>query len=116
MAEPVCHLELQVADPARCKAFYAAAFGWQSRPAAPGYEWLDLGGAVTGGIMTRKSAGQDGLTVYLGVTDLTAALARVHGAGGAVVQEPRDVPGHGRYAVIADPEGNRFGLWERSPR
>ena len=114
MAEPICHVELQVADVARCRAFYAAAFGWTARPATADYEWLDLGGPVTGGLMARKPDRPAGLTVFLAVTDLDAALARVCAAGGTVAQAPKVVAGHGRYALVLDPEGNRLGLWERA--
>jgi predicted enzyme related to lactoylglutathione lyase len=113
MPDPICHVELQVNDLPRCKAFYAAAFGWQARPATADYEWLETGGAVTGGIMAGKADRPRGLTVFVAVTDVDAALARVRAAGGQVLEGPRPVPGHGRYALVTDPDGNRLGVWQR---
>ena len=45
---------------------------------------------------------------------LEACLARVTSAGGRVVLEPKPIGDTGRFARFEDPEGNPWGLWERS--
>ena len=42
---------------------------------------------------------------YVAVDDVDAATARVARLGGAVRLEPTDIPGVGRFSVIADPHG-----------
>jgi uncharacterized protein len=50
--------------------------------------------------------------VYLATGDCDATTRRVTDAGGTVVQEPVDVPDQGRAALVKDPTGAQFGLWE----
>ena len=58
------------------------------------------------------SASQAGTLVYLNAgASLDAALGRLERAGGRLVTPPVDLPGDmGRYAHVADSEGNRVGL------
>jgi predicted enzyme related to lactoylglutathione lyase len=44
------------------------------------------------------------------------AAASVAAAGGSVIGEPFDSPGGGRQAVVADPSGAAFCVWEPSER
>jgi predicted enzyme related to lactoylglutathione lyase len=48
-------------------------------------------------------------SVYFGVEDTDAALARIAELGGAVVEPATDTP-YGRLAQAADPAGARFKL------
>ena len=45
------------------------------------------------------------------VADLDAMLAQLRAAGGWVSEKVEDM-GYGRFSWGADPEGNRFELWE----
>ena len=45
---------------------------------------------------------------YIAVDDVDGYAARVHKAGGNVHREPEDIPGIGRFAVVADPHGAAF--------
>jgi predicted enzyme related to lactoylglutathione lyase len=53
-----------------------------------------------------------GWSIYVGVADLQATLTRVGALGGKVVQPPVEVQGEGRFAVVADPTGGVFKLWQ----
>ena len=48
---------------------------------------------------------------YIGVDDVDAFAQRVTAAGGAVRRPPEDIPGVGRFAVVADPDGAGFMLF-----
>jgi predicted enzyme related to lactoylglutathione lyase len=48
--------------------------------------------------------------VYFNVVDTDAAVAQVAGLGGQVLQEPSDLIGVGRVAMLMDPQGAAFGL------
>ena len=49
---------------------------------------------------------------YIWVDSADEAAAKAVEAGGRVVLEPFDVPGAGRMAVLADPEGAEFRVWQ----
>jgi hypothetical protein len=42
---------------------------------------------------------------YFAVDDVDAAVARVEQSKGSIQMAPRDIPGVGRFSVIADPQG-----------
>ena len=49
---------------------------------------------------------------YIWVDDADEAAARAREAGGSVLSEPFDVMDAGRMAVLADPEGAVFCVWQ----
>ncbi|UXU75608.1 MULTISPECIES: VOC family protein [unclassified Paracoccus (in: a-proteobacteria)] len=53
--------------------------------------------------------------IYLDVDDVDATVRRVAELGGKVLRSPADIPGTGRFAVAADPQGAVFGLLQPSP-
>jgi predicted enzyme related to lactoylglutathione lyase len=50
--------------------------------------------------------------IYIIVEDLEESMARCRELGGAVILPPRDYGGAGRYAVLRDPAGAAFALFE----
>jgi predicted enzyme related to lactoylglutathione lyase len=67
----------------------------------------EAGGAIVG----SDDVGSP--TVYFGVEDIDAVVARVEELGGAA-GEKQEIPGVGYYAICEDSEGNRIGLYEDS--
>ena len=53
---------------------------------------------------------------YIWVDKVDASVATVRDAGGTVVAESFDVMDAGRMAVVADPEGAPFCLWQAGQR
>ncbi len=99
------------------KRFYSEVFGWrfEAVDTAPGaYELIYAGDRPIGGAW-RKTATADAtqrsrwLSV-MSVTDVDEVAAKTTGAGGKVMVAPRQLSGRGRAAVLADPEGARFGV------
>lgn len=58
---------------------------------------------------------EQGWMVNFRVTDLDAMLTQLRGAGVDVDDRVELLPGIGRFGWAADPEGNRFELWEPAP-
>jgi predicted enzyme related to lactoylglutathione lyase len=58
---------------------------------------------------------QQGFMLNFRVADLDAMLAQLRAAGVAVDDRLEEMPGIGRFGWAADPEGNRFELWEPAP-
>ena len=109
--------ELMTADPDASKAFYDNVIGWtiEARPSGPmDYRMIDSGnGGQVGGVMRLTEemiAGGAKPTwlFYIGVDDVDASIAKIEAAGGSVLMPAWDIPGIGRLAMVADPQGIPF--------
>ena len=100
--------------------FYEAVAGWSYQiEHAPDFVWgggekdfiLALYGDEAGAGFAETPAGyKNGWIAYIEVPDVDAAVNRVVALGGKTVQEPFEVPGVGRNALVRDPCGALFGL------
>ena len=106
--------ELLTPDADAAARFYGAVIGWQVRAAEGsdrGYRIFGLDGADVAGMMPIP-AGSGGMRPgwlgYIAVRDTDAAAAAVVEAGGAQHMPPTDIPGVGRFALLADPQGVPF--------
>jgi predicted enzyme related to lactoylglutathione lyase len=117
-------MELATPDPAAAKTFYGSLFGWEAEdnpiPAEAGggvYTTLKLSGesvaALYEQLQDQREAGiPPNWFSYVTVADADAAAARAKELGGAVQAGPFDVMTQGRMAVISDPTGAVFGVWQ----
>jgi predicted enzyme related to lactoylglutathione lyase len=116
-----CWFELASTDPERSIAFARAVFGWsaetQATPTGP-YTFMANGSGPAGAICGLPP-GAEGTPsfwgVYFLVADLDAARSRALALGATPFDDPFDVPGMGRGAVLADPGGAFFSLWQPDP-
>ena len=114
--------ELMTSDTAAATKFYESALGMSGADSGmPGmnYTILSAGGAPVGGVMeipaeAKKMGARPGWMGYIGVADVDAHAAKVKAAGGAIHRPPEDIPGVGRFAVVADPHGAAFMLFKGS--
>lgn len=72
-------------------------------------DWRSFEPGVSGGIAEDAP----GVSVYIAVPDLEAALNRIVAAGGGILREPSEVAPNIVIASFADPEGNRMELIRR---
>lgn len=106
--------ELTASDPAASTAFYKTVLGWDERDAGlPGFAYtvVSANGAPVGGIMTTPPGGEASWTAYVAVDDVDAAAAKATELGGTVHRPPGDIPGVGRFAIVADPQGAAFAVF-----
>ena len=116
---PFVWYELMTSDDEAAAAFYRQVIGWQTADAGmPGmrYTLLSAGGAVIAGLMTLPQEACDagarpGWVGYIGVADVDAMATRLQAAGGKLYRPAEDIPGVGRFAVVADPHGASFNLF-----
>lgn len=107
-----CWYELNTPDLAAAGAFYGQVFGWQvvdSGMEGFDYRLARAGDAMVAG-MTGQADGPPRWLIYFAVDDCDRVAEAVRATGGAIRQPPADIPGTGRYAVVADPQGAEFGL------
>ena len=115
----ISFFELGVEDADKARDFYGELFGWTFE-AVPGFETYPMftppSGAQSlgGAIGKRGEMAPEKVRDYVEVDSIEAALPRVTELGGSVIEEKREVPGMGWYAVVDDSEGNELGLWERA--
>jgi uncharacterized protein len=116
-----CWVELATTDVSDAKRFYAELFGWgfQDTPIAPGmvYTTARIGSRSVGALFqiseTEAGSGsRPNWLSYISVTDLQDTIGRAASLGASVVQGPMDVFDFGKTAVLRDPEGARFALWQ----
>jgi predicted enzyme related to lactoylglutathione lyase len=114
-----CWVDTNQPDPDAAAAFYGGLFGWDLQDVMPpGSGGKYLIGRVRGGDVAAVSSVPEGAPpiaawkTYIWVDSADDAAAKVRGAGGQVLTEPFDVPGAGRMAVFADPEGAVFSVWQ----
>jgi predicted enzyme related to lactoylglutathione lyase len=109
-------VDLGVPDVDAAAVFYASLLGWKVQEPAPdsgGYRICTLRDRPVAGLGSQTEAQDDTWwTTYVSVVDCDATVAKVKDAGGTVAGEPTDVPGAGRMAVCADPQGAPFSLWQ----
>jgi uncharacterized protein len=114
-----CWVDTTQPDPEAAVAFYGGLFGWDLEdvmpPGSPGkYFMARLRGGEVAAIGSQPQ-GAPPMAVwntYIWVESADEAAAKVRAAGGRVVAEPFDVVDAGRMAVVTDPEGAAFRLWQ----
>ncbi|HEX2183520.1 MAG TPA: VOC family protein [Rubrobacteraceae bacterium] len=110
--------ELNTREPERMAAFYAELFGWemeaQRQNGSLAYVTIRNAGSSNGGIMPMSEQHGEAPSfwlTYFTVSSCDDAVARARELGGEVLAGPME-PGAGRIAVLADPQGAAFAVFE----
>ena len=113
----VCWHELITTDPEGSKAFYAGLFGWTIDVMDVGpmkYTMFKNGDDMVAG-MVEITSEMEGVPPhwlsYMMVDDIVASVAKVEELGGRVCKDVTELP-MGKFAIITDPAGAGFALWE----
>jgi uncharacterized protein len=104
-----CWVDMWVADPDPAAAFYTELLGWDA--ARGEYTIFQRRGRDAAGL----GAGDElppAWTTYVWVDDADATAEAARAAGGQLVREPFDSLDGGRIAIVADPAGAVFGVWQ----
>jgi predicted enzyme related to lactoylglutathione lyase len=115
-----CRVELATTDQANAKSFYSALFGWMPAdfPAGPDESMtkfrLNGGEAAAAFTMTEEERRRVPVHwhLYIAVDSADATAMRAKELGGKVIEGPFDVQTFGRMAVIQDPTGAFFSVWQ----
>jgi predicted enzyme related to lactoylglutathione lyase len=113
--------ELSTSDQNAAKDFYTKLFGWtiQDNPMGPDavYTMFKVDGLDAGACCTLQPEQVQHHVpphwmVYISVDSADATAEKVKKAGGQLVAGPFDVMTHGRMAVLQDPGGAMFCVWQ----
>jgi uncharacterized protein len=116
-----CWVELATTDQTAAQAFYAQIFGWSAKNLLIGpndfYTIFELQGrAAAAGSTLRPEQLSRGVpshwNLYVAVQSADATATRAKELGGTVLAPPFDVFDAGRVAVLQDPTGAVFSLWQ----
>ncbi|MFD4183473.1 VOC family protein [Rhodococcus sp. NPDC058514] len=111
----LCWIELRTRDTAAAQDFYTTVFGWTVN-AGEGYTQWGVRGKDFGGMMAMGEDFPEGVpphwALYFGVDDVDAAVEKATSLGGAVHVPGTDIPDTGRFAVLTDPQGGAFAVFD----
>ena len=119
--------ELITPDPVAVTPFYRATLGWEiapegtSMPGGSEYRMIRRAdGGNAGGVLTlTPGMAQMGMKpawlAYFYADDVDALCAKAESLGATVHMPPTDIPGAGRVAMLADPQGAAFYLIKPTP-
>lgn len=108
--------ELMTSDTEAAGRFYSAVLGWSVKPMpmeGMTYHLFEIGEGDKcpgiGGMMTLPAelAGHvpPNWSGYVAVDDVDRTARAFEAGGGMIHRQPEDIPGVGRFAVVADPHG-----------
>lgn len=116
-----CWPELSTTDQKGATAFYRDLLGWtvNDQPMGPGevYSMFEMRGKPVGAAYTmrdeeRQAGAPPHWNSYVAVASADAAAAKAQELGGRVLAPAFDVMDVGRMAVVQDPTGAVFSVWE----
>jgi len=113
MGNPLMHFDFVGDDPEALVDFYEELFDWKiEKMAGPMPYWtIDTGQPPVGGIM-GKSQPEHMQCIYFEVESVDEHAAQAQELGGTVVVPKTAVAEMGWFAVMVDPQGNAFSVWE----
>jgi uncharacterized protein len=104
-------------DAKQAQAFFGELFNWSTQdvPMPDGaYQMIANGGKTIGGYLPTPDGApaQSHWISHLQVEDAKATSAKIASLGGKVRKEAFKVGEFGTMAVVADPQGGTFALWQ----
>jgi uncharacterized protein len=116
-----CWVETWQDDGEAASAYYSRIFGWDvGQTASPGdggsFRICKLRGrdiAAIGSPIPQEAPPVPSWTTFIQVDSAEETAARVKEAGGSVIVDPMDSLEGGSIAIVADPAGAAFAVWEQ---
>lgn len=115
-----CMVELASLDQDRAKRFYEPLFGWshQDLPTGPDgvYTLFRIDGRVAASAYAMRPQERERVPphwqLYVAVENADETGKRAAALGATLIEAPFDVFDYGRMAVLQDPTGAYFSLWQ----
>jgi uncharacterized protein len=110
----LCWNELATSDVERAKSFFGELLGWQYEADDSGYVTIRTADGLNGGMREQTESERDtppSWLPYFKVESADGALAQAAQLGGCELAPTTETP-RGRFAVIADPQGAAFAVFE----
>jgi hypothetical protein len=124
----VVHFEIPADDPEKLIGFYKDLFGWEvQKMPMDGMDYYMLmtvptdekgmptqPGGINGGLFKRQQPDQKPIN-YIAVEAVDTYVEKAQSLGAMVAMGKMPVPAMGWFAILIDPQGNPFGVWQDDP-
>lgn len=122
----VSHFEIYANNVEELAQFYKSMFGWtiESVPRLD-YSFIKTGqcddkgtpakpGCINGGMLKKPEgySGPGSWLNYVNVESIESAVAKAEQLGAKLMKGKTAVPGMGWFAMLIDPQGNQFAVWQ----
>lgn len=113
-----CWVDATVPDMERARHFYGSVLGWAfaDQGADAGHYTMCLADDTPVAALMPPQPQPDGApamwNVYLATSDVDATARTAAHHDGKMIMNPMDVMNRGRMAVVMDPMGATFGMWQ----
>lgn len=120
MSNSVTHFEIYGTDLPELGEFYKQLFGWTVEK-APGVDYYMIQTSagetkgIRGGLTHRPIPEPRSWVHYVAVESIDEVLERLTSLGGRVMRGKSAVPKTAWYAIVEDPQGNIFAVWQPDP-
>lgn len=116
----LCWTELTTTDTKAAEAFYTRLLGWTAKHSTAAgpmeYTEFSVGGAPSIGMMPKPAEMPAHIPSYwmpyFQVGNADASAAKAQQLGGRLMVPPQDIPNTGRFAIVTDPQGAMFAVFE----
>jgi predicted enzyme related to lactoylglutathione lyase len=113
-------MELNTDDLEGARAFYTGLFEWETEdwpmPTGGAYIMVKPGKGPMGGIMKSPVEHPPMWLVYISVDSVDAYCDKAESLGGKILMGKTPVADMGFFAVVQDPQGGVFALWESTKK
>jgi predicted enzyme related to lactoylglutathione lyase len=120
----VSHFEIYADDPTALGQFYTSLFDWTLQPMPQmNYTLIksvdtdDTGrptqtGGINGGMLNVPGYKPGAWVNYVNVDSIDASVEKAQKLGAKVTKPKAAVPGMGWFAMLTDPQGNAFAMFQ----
>ena len=125
MKNSVSHFEIYADDTNKLVQFYTTLFDWNVQP-MPGSDYtlirtVDTNadgmpvqtGGINGGILNVPGYKPGAWVNYVMVDAIDASVTKAVSLGAKVTKAKSPVPGMGWFAMLTDPQGNAFAMFQQ---
>jgi uncharacterized protein len=119
MAGKFTWFDLMTTDPEGAVGFYTKTLGWTTTKweGPMPYTMFSYEGEMLGGVMplpddARKMGAPPHWLGYVAVDDVEKSVQKASGLGATVYMKPQEIPNTGKFAVLADPQGATFAMFQ----
>jgi predicted enzyme related to lactoylglutathione lyase len=119
-AGALCWTELTTSNTQAAETFYTRLFGWTPKHSGAGspmeYTEFSVAGTPSIGMMPKPEQMPAHVPSfwmpYFQVTSIDTSASKAKELGGKVMVGPNEIPGTGRFAVLTDPQGAAFAVYQ----
>jgi predicted enzyme related to lactoylglutathione lyase len=108
---PLGHFEIPADNTNTLKNFYSNLFRWQFKEHEQIKDyWMITNAGISGGIMKKENPRQI-TTMFVEVESIDNYMQKAQELDAKVIKNKQEIT-NGFYAVMEDPQGNTFGIWQ----